>query len=149
MNIKKPIKATFSGVGTSLLSTIGLCVGGGACGLACFAPITSVLGISISGISILNSTLLPLMTALSAIAFTIGYFSLYKNLQKTCCEDQSEKSDNQRRKSLLKPIFWAGVVLSIFFYAKAMASNEAPKAENAASCMSKSTCQQKTTDKCG
>ena len=59
--------------------------------------------------------LLPVFTALSAIAFTVGYYSLYKTKPKSCCETPQQKSSTR----LFKVFFWAGLLATIGFYSYA------------------------------
>ncbi len=140
MTLKQTIKTTFSGIGTSILSTIGICVGGGACGIACIAPMASLFGVSVTSITVLTSTMLPLLTALSAIAFTIGFFNLYGRKQSTCC-DESAHSDNQSRNNrFVKPIFWIGLLLTIGFYGSVIASNSNIDLNKAVNCDKKTSC---------
>jgi len=129
MTAKNSIKATLSGVGASLLSFAGICCGGGACaaacGTACAAPVASILGFSTAGFSTWAANLLPLFTALSAIAFTVAYYSLYKTPKAACCEPAAGASPQNTNSinRFSKPAFWIGLLLTLGFYGNAIAQN--------------------------
>jgi len=156
MTEKKSIKATLSGIGASVLSFAGVCCGGGACaatcGPVCAAPVASVLGFSTAGFATWTASLLPLLTALSAVAFTVAYYSIYKTPNAVCCDPASPPgAERPKSNSLSKAGFWLGLLLTVGFYGNAIANNlpvseeaccEAPLNEDegpaAACCASKS-----------
>jgi len=130
MTEKKSTKATLVGVGASSLSLLGVCCGSGVCvvtcGVACATPIASILGISTAGLSAFNSNFLPVLTAISAVAFTIAYFSLYKKKEENCCDDDNVATVSSKRNRWIKPVFWVGLLLTIGFYTKVIAENYVP-----------------------
>jgi len=121
MTEKKSIKATLSGVGASSVSLLGICCGSGACvatcGIACATPIASIFGISTAGLSTWSTNLLPLLTAISAVAFTVAYYALYNKKEDACCDDSCSPTTGNR---WAKPTFWLGLLLTLGFYANAI-----------------------------
>lgn len=136
MSQKSSLKSTFLGFGSSLLSIAGLC-GGGACvatcGVVCLAPLASFLGISTAGLTVWLDELLPLFIAISAVAFTISYYSLYKQPEGNCCEE----TPNQTKAGILsldwrKRLFWIGLMFTIGMYGYTFTGNTFPQTESLA-----------------
>lgn len=151
MTVKKSIKASLSGIGTSSISFLGIC-GGGACAATCgitfFTPIASLFGISSAGLSAWTSQLLPLLTAISAIAFTIAFYSLYKKKNSDCCEDSTKVIHSKSSNHWGKSIFWIGLFLTIGIYANAMMNNNEnnTKKGGVTDCYTQSDCSEKKSN---
>lgn len=91
----------------------------GACVGVCVSPVASLFGISSATVaaSPMVSALEPLLIALSAVSFTVSYYSLYV-LPKLNCSTSGgcacEPAANEARKlNISKAVFWIGLVLSI------------------------------------
>ena len=117
---QKSFKSTFLGLGSSTLSMALVC-GKGACLAFCgaiyLAPLAGFLGISTAGLTGWLDELLPLFVAISAVAFTVSYYSLYKQPVESCCEE----NPGATKASLLplvwnKRLFWIGLMLTIGMY---------------------------------
>jgi hypothetical protein len=87
----------------------------------CASPIASLFGVSSATIasSPLVSALEPLLIAISAMSFTISYYSLYV-LPKLNCNNGGDcacaPSEKEKRKTkITKAVFWIGLLLSIVF----------------------------------
>lgn len=146
MSEKKTIKSTLLGVGASVGSILGIGCGSGACAAVCapvcIAPVASILGISTAGFSSWMITLLPLLTAISAVAFTIAFLSIYKktktncNTEPTSCCDtaSSETKPKPSLKSrIAKPLFWITLFLTIGFYSFTIYKNNYPQKKDSGS----------------
>ncbi len=140
MTEKKSTKATILGVGTSLASLLGVC--GTTCGVVCAAPIASIFGISTAGLSAFTSTFLPVLTAISAVAFTIAYFSLYKKNESTCRPEDCTESKKQKTR-WAKPMFWIGLLLTLGFYTNAVINSS----KRNISCEQSTSCEAEDTKK--
>ena len=87
----------------------------------CVTPVASLFGISAATIaaSPLTSILEPVFIALSAVAFTVSYYSLYVIPKLNCSTPNScdcAPTDNEKRKiTISKLVFWFGLILSIGF----------------------------------
>jgi glycerol-3-phosphate acyltransferase PlsY len=149
MTKKKSIKTTLSGVAASSFSLFGAFCGGGACasacGVACVAPFTSLLGVSTAGLSTWVTNLLPVLTAISAVAFTYSYFALYKQNNNACCDDNGKSNSKTLKNRWSKPIFWIGLLLTVVFYTKAIVNNSSHHTPSS-SCETTTSC--KTTPSC-
>jgi formate hydrogenlyase subunit 3/multisubunit Na+/H+ antiporter MnhD subunit len=121
METKKTIWSTLTGGLTSAAPILLSCCKSGACVGVCASPIASIFGISSATIasSPLVNALEPLLIALSAVSFTISYYSLYVlpkfscNTGNSCDCGPSEKE--KRKTKTTKLIFWIGLILSIGF----------------------------------
>ena len=133
MTEKKSTKSTLLGLSTSTASLIGVSCGSGACaaacGAVCAAPIASVLGISTAGFSTFTNDFLPVFTAISAIAFTMAYYSIYKKKNNDECCPKEDTRMQKPKNRWTKPIFWIGLLLTLGFYVNAMANNFSSKKE--------------------
>ena len=122
MENKKSIWTSITGGVTSAVPILFACCKGGACVGVCVTPIASIFGISAATIaaSPVTAILEPLFIALSAVSFTVSYYSLYVIPKMTACgagnncacgpDDATKKKVN-----FSKLIFWLGIVLSIGF----------------------------------
>ncbi len=144
MSQKSSLTSTILGFGSSLLSVAGLCGGGvcvAACGVVYLAPLASLLGISTAGLTIWLEELLPLFIAISAVAFTLSYHTLYKQTESNCCEEPLVQTKagilslNWRRR-----LFWIGLILTIGMYGYTYTGNPFQQSESltmeASSCSS-------------
>lgn len=117
----KSIWTTVVGGVTSAFPILFAACKGGACVGVCVTPVASLFGISAATIatSPLTNILEPVFIALSAVSFTVSYYSLYVIPRLNCSTDNScacEPTDNEKRKIFIsKIVFWLGLVLSIGF----------------------------------
>lgn len=145
----KNIKTAASGLGASTLSLLGICGMGGACALGCggllSAPLASFLGLSTTGLAYWSTKLLPVMTAVSGILFTVAFYSLYRSKGDSCNGPSPDdyKVNTPNRKGKL--MFWIGLVLTLGIYGYTMA-NGTERKPSGASCDINSCTQ---TTKCG
>lgn len=115
---------SMSSIVTFIVSVVGIgCAG--TCGAACIAPIASLLGVSSLGFfaSSIWKDLQPVLIAVTAVAFTINYFIIFK---KPTAEQEcagcfcSEKEISGKRKKLkfIKVFYWVSVIISslLIFY---------------------------------
>lgn len=122
----KNIKTTASGLGASTLSLLGICGMGGACALGCggllSAPIASFLGLSTTGLAFWSTKLLPVMTAVSGVLFTVAFYALYRNKGNSHqgMDPNEDKGKTSNRKGKL--VFWIGLVLTLGIYGYTMAN---------------------------
>lgn len=136
MKEKKTILTIITGALTSVAPIFFSVCKGGACLGVCVSPVASLFGISSASIAALPivNAIEHLIIAISAVSFTISYYSLYvlpkyKSICGTGDKYECAPSDNQKRKvKLTKIIFWLGLVLSIGFlsyfeYQKYQAAN--------------------------
>lgn len=121
MNKLKSIWASITGSVSSIIPLFFACCKSGACLGVCASPVASLFGISTATIAsspILN-VMEPFLIALSAVSFTISYYSLYVlpkgNACKTDCD--CEPGPNQiKKEKLSKRIFWIGLIASVIFF---------------------------------
>jgi len=120
MKIKSIWSSIVGGVISAVPIVFAACKGG-ACVGVCVTPIASLFGISAATIaaSPLISILVPLFIALSAVSFTVSYYSLYVIPKLNCSTGNScecDSTDKKKRKiNSSKIVFWLGLVLSIGF----------------------------------
>ncbi|MBK7692015.1 MAG: hypothetical protein IPJ31_13215 [Bacteroidetes bacterium] len=121
MNKLKSIWTSLIGSVSSLFPLFFACCKSGACVGVCASPVASLFGISTATIAsspILNA-IEPILIALSAVSFTISYYSLYVlpklNACKTDC-DCAPTSEQTKKEKVSKRIFWIGLVASIVFF---------------------------------
>ena len=121
MKSKKLILTTITGGLTSAAPILLSCCKSGACVGVCASPIASLFGVSSATIasSPLVSALEPLLIAISAVSFTVSYYSLYVMPKFNCNTDGScdcaPTDKEKRRTKLSKTVFWLGLILSIGF----------------------------------
>ena len=113
---------TITGSASSLAPVLLSCCKSGACVGVCASPVASLFGVSSAGIA--NSPLVaafePLLIAISAVAFTISYYSLYVLPKYKSCSteencDCKPTPKDLRKTEISKNIFWIGLTASIIF----------------------------------
>ncbi len=120
MKIKSIWSSIVGGV-TSAFPILFAACKGGACVGVCVTPVASLFGISAATIaaSPLTSILEPLFIALSAVSFTVSYYSLYVIPKLNCSTGNScdcGPTDKEKRNvNISKFVFWFGLLLSIGF----------------------------------
>jgi hypothetical protein len=121
MQPKKSIWSSITGGLTSAAPILLSCCKSGACVGVCASPIASLFGVSSATLanSPLISALEPLLIAISAVSFTISYYSLYVLPRRHChtpdgcaCEPSAKE---KRKVKINKAVFWTGLILSIGF----------------------------------
>ncbi|MFN8116276.1 MAG: hypothetical protein U0W65_09200 [Bacteroidia bacterium] len=122
MKPKKSIWTSITGGLTSAAPILLSCCKSGACVGVCASPIASLFGVSSATIasSPLVSALEPLLIAISAVSFTISYYSLYVLPKFNSCGTGNScecgPTDKEKRKTkITKAVFWIGLILSIVF----------------------------------
>ena len=130
MTKKRSLKTFFTVGGGSSLSTLSAVCGAGcagACGVACLplcaVPVTSVFGISSALLTSWMNHLLPVLTALSAVAFTMAYFNLYKKQESDCCSTEQTSKTKAFAPNYSKIFFWVGLILTTGLYIQAVEKN--------------------------
>ncbi|WP_430405632.1 hypothetical protein [Fluviicola sp.] len=121
MKAKRTIWTTITGGLTSSAPILLACCKSGACVGVCASPVASLFGVSSATIAnspVINA-LEPLLIAISAVSFTISYYSLYV-IPKLNCKTGNQcdcgPNDKEKRKvKVSKAIFWIGLVLSLSF----------------------------------
>jgi hypothetical protein len=156
MKAKRSIWTTITGGLTSTAPILLACCKSGACVGVCASPVASLFGVSSATIasSPVMNAIEPLLIAISAVSFTISYYSLYVIPKLNCNTGNScdcAPSDKEKRKTKTrKAIFWIGLVISItaltyFEYSKFNAASSkqtecsTPKTE---SCSSSGECSE-------
>ncbi len=121
MKAKKSFLASITGGLTSAAPILLSCCKSGACVGVCASPIASLFGVSSATLadSPLISALEPVLIAVSAVSFTISYYSLYVLPKLNCntpdgcaCEPTAKE---KRKVKINKAVFWIGLILSIGF----------------------------------
>ncbi len=105
---------------TSAAPILLSCCKSGSCVGVCASPIASLFGISSA--SLANSPIIgaieSILIAVSAVSFTISYYSLYV-LPKLNCNKEAcacEPTAKEKRKvKINKVVFWTGLIFSIGF----------------------------------
>lgn len=131
---KEIVVTLFGGLATFftfLAGCPGLACAG--CGAACFTPILSIFGLSLSGLLVSGiwEVLQPLLIALSAVLYTVAYFSIYKkqSVSELCfaqtCNSQLTKSKQSGK--AVKLFFWISLGISIILFSYTIKSRIAPK----------------------
>lgn len=121
MKSKKSLWTSITGGVTSAAPILLSCCKSGACIGVCANPVASLFGISSAAMT--NSpwiaALEPILIAVSAVSFTISYYSLYVLPKLACatpdgcaCEPSAKE---KRRTKINKAVFWFGLILSIGF----------------------------------
>lgn len=160
MKEKKTIWTTITGGLASLAPILFSVCKGGACVGVCVSPVASLFGISSATIaaSPIVGALEPLLIAISAVSFTISYYSLYvlPKLNNNNCNTEGScgcvPTDKEKRKiTITKAIFWLGLVLSIGFlsyfgYQKYQAATALAQTECSTSECAPGECSTETTD---
>ena len=142
MKAKKSIWTTLTGGITSAVPILLSCCKSGACIGVCASPIASLFGVSSATLasSPLVSALEPLLIAISAVSFTISYYSLYVlpkfncNTEGACACAPTEKE--KRKIKISKAVFWIGLILSVSFLSYFEYSKYQAAGNNATECSS-------------
>lgn len=121
MTGKKSIASSITGSLSSVAPILFSACKSGACVGVCVSPVASIFGISSTTIasSPIVSAIEPILIALSAVSFTISYYSLYV-LPKFSCGtsggcDCAPSAKELRKVKISKAVFWFGLVLSLCF----------------------------------
>lgn len=121
MKAKKSFWTSITGGLTSAAPIELSCCKSGACIGVCASPVASLFGVSSATLanSPLISALEPVLIAVSAVSFTISYYSLYVLPKLNCntpdgcaCEPTAKEKRNVK---INKAVFWIGLILSIGF----------------------------------
>ncbi|HOZ86882.1 MAG TPA: hypothetical protein PL029_03940 [Bacteroidia bacterium] len=121
MKSKKSIWTSITGGLSSAAPVLLSCCKSGACVGVCASPVASLFGVSSATIanSPVVNALEPLLIAISAVSFTVSYYSLYVLPRLNCggpegcaCEPGPKE---KRRTKINKAVFWIGLILSICF----------------------------------
>lgn len=121
MTKKKSIATSITGSLSSIVPILFSACKSGACVGVCVSPVASIFGISSATIasSPIVSAIEPVLIALSAVSFTISYYSLYV-LPKFSCGtsggcDCAPSAKELRKVKVSKAVFWIGLILSLSF----------------------------------
>lgn len=121
MKTKRSLWTTLTGGVTSAVPILFACCKSGACIGVCASPVASLFGISSATLasSPIISVLEPILIAISAVSFTISYYTLYVLPKFNCGTDGNcdcAPTDKEKRRSKInKFVFWFGLILSIGF----------------------------------
>jgi hypothetical protein len=148
MEGKKSFWTTITGGLASAAPILFSVCKGGACVGVCVSPVASLFGISSATVaaSPIVSALEPLLIAISAVSFTISYYSLYVLPKLNCntpngcaCEPTAKE---KRKVKINKAVFWIGLILSIGFlsYFEITKYQAATNAQNASTECSTTEC---------
>ncbi len=151
MTERKSTRSLFAGGAGAALSTMGTVCGAGCagtCGALCAAPLASVFGISSAALGAWMNGALPILTALSAAAFTVGYYSIYRQSgTPACCDGGSETAATEGQGSGFKRrVYWLSLLLSVIVYGYAIIGNF--NSAGAAPACSSDTCEQGSMQSC-
>jgi hypothetical protein len=123
MQNKKTIGGVVTGSLSSTVPVLLACCKSTACVGVCATPVASLFGISAAGIatSPVFQVIEPLLIAISAVAFTVSWYSLYVLPRKAACDTDSSCACAPEKKPRInwnsaKVIFWVGLILSISFF---------------------------------
>jgi len=120
MESKKSVATSVAGSLSSIVPILFSACKSGACIGVCVSPVASIFGISSATLAASPwlSVLEPVLIALSAVSFTVSYYSIYVLPKLNCgtgtCACAPSASE-LRRARLAKATFWIGLVLSIGF----------------------------------
>lgn len=156
MATKKTIWTTITGGLTSAAPILLSCCKSGACVGVCASPIASLFGVSSATLasSPIMQVIEPILIAVSAVSFTVSYYSLYVLPKLVACgpgDCACEPSAKEKRRDKInKFVFWFGLILSIGFlsyfeYTKYQAAN-APT-ECGTEC-TPGSCEETTEEEC-
>ncbi len=121
MKNKKSIWTSITGGVASSAPILLSCCKSGACIGVCASPLASLFGVSSASIasSPLVGALEPLLIAISAVSFTISYYSIYVLPKLNCGTGQdcacTPDAKEIRKTKINKFVFWFGLVLSLGF----------------------------------
>lgn len=118
----KSLWLTLTGSVSSVVPVLFACCKSGACVGVCASPVASLFGISTASIagSPLMSALEPLLIAISAVSFTVSYYTLYVLPKLATCNTGADcacgpTAAEKRKVRFSKSIFWVGLIASILF----------------------------------
>lgn len=118
----KSLWLTLTGSVSSVVPVLFACCKSGACVGVCASPVASLFGISTASIagSPLMSALEPLLIAISAVSFTVSYYTLYVLPKFATCNSGADcacgPTDSEKRKvRISKSIFLVGLIVSTIF----------------------------------
>ena len=119
MKSKKTIWTSLTGGLSSSAPILLACCKSGACVGVCASPIASLFGISTAGLasSPWFGILEPVLIAVSAVSFTVSYYSLYVLPKLNCktgdaCACEPNASE-KRKDKISKAVFWISLMVSI------------------------------------
>ncbi|TSJ40070.1 hypothetical protein [Fluviicola chungangensis] len=119
MKQKRTIWTILTGGLTSTAPVLLACCKSGACVGVCASPVASLFGVSSATIasSPVMNVIEPLLIAISAVSFTISYYSLYVIPKLNCntgnaC-DCAPNDKEIRKTKRRKAIFWIGLAISV------------------------------------
>lgn len=122
MTNKKSFWTSITGGLTSAAPVLLSCCKSGACIGVCASPVASLFGVSSAAFasSPWVMALEPVLIAVSAVSFTVSYYTLYKLPKLAACNtpascDCAPDAKATRSISIQKWIFWLGLILSIGF----------------------------------
>lgn len=121
--IKTNIISFFAGI-ASLIPFLGSCPGAAcaSCGGACVTTVVSIFGISLSGFVATEvfEIIQPILIALSAVLFTVAFYSIYKKPKLNHCESGTCKihpKSSKKAEFITKAVFWISLIASIVLFA--------------------------------
>ena len=122
MTNKRSFWTSITGGLTSAAPVLLSCCKSGACIGVCASPVASLFGISSATLasSPWVIALEPVLIAVSAVSFTISYYTLYKLPKLAACNtpgscDCAPDAKASKSIKIQKWIFWLGLILSIGF----------------------------------
>ncbi len=121
MKTKKTILSSITGSLSSVAPILFSACKSGACVGVCVSPVASIFGISSATIasSPIMSAVEPILIALSAVSFTISYYSLYVLPKFNCGTSDGcncgPSAKEIRKVKISKAVFWIGLMLSLGF----------------------------------
>lgn len=121
MKAKRSIWTSITGGLTSAAPILLACCKSGACVGVCASPIASLFGISSAALasSPWIGVIEPILIAVSAVSFTVSYYSLYVIPRFAACgptDCACEPTASEKRKNkIAKFVFWLGLIVSIGF----------------------------------
>lgn len=119
MKSKRTIWTSLTGGLSSSAPILLACCKSGACVGVCASPIASLFGISTAGLasSPWFGVLEPVLIAVSAVSFTVSYYSLYVLPKLNCNTGDAcacEPNASEKRKSKIsKVVFWISLIMSV------------------------------------
>lgn len=158
MKTKKTFWTTLTGGLTSAAPILLSCCKSGACIGVCASPVASLFGISSATLasSPIVSALEPILIAVSAVSFTISYYSLYVLPKFNCSTDGScecaPTEKEIRRTKLNKFVFWFGLIASLGFLSYFEVQKYNAASANSTECSTSSCapgeCEEETSEEC-
>jgi len=158
MKGKRSLWTSITGGLTSAAPILLSCCKSGACVGVCASPIASLFGISYATMasSPWMSVIEPVLIAVSAVSFTVSYYSIYV-LPKFNCNtnggcDCAPTEKEIRRTKLNKFVFWFGLIMSIgflsYFEVQKYNAANASSTECSTSSCAPGECEEEATEEC-